>query len=152
MRIAVINGPNLNLVGVREPEIYGHRSLDDYLRELAHSLLPKVELTAFQSNHEGALIDELQRVGFTIDGIVLNAGGYTHTSVAIADAIRAITAPVVEVHISDVDRREPFRRVSMLREACVATISGQGLDGYRQAVQLIVERYGTGTRTPTTTP
>lgn len=138
LTIAVINGPNLNLVGVREPAIYGCRPLADYLRELAASLLPGVVLTTFQSNHEGAIIDELQRVGFTVDGIVLNAGGYTHTSVAIADAVRAITAPVVEVHISNVNNREPYRRVSMLREACVATISGQGLDGYRQAVETII--------------
>ncbi len=138
IRIAVINGPNLNLVGIREPEIYGHRSLDDYLQQLAASL-PNVAMTTFQSNHEGDLIDELQRVGFMVDGVVLNAGGYTHTSIAIADAIRAITAPVVEVHISDVEHREPFRRVSMTGPACAAVISGQGLDGYRQAVEWILQ-------------
>lgn len=135
--IAIINGPNLNLVGRREPEIYGNRSLDDYLRQLV-AQYPQVEFSLFQSNHEGDLIDELQRVGFTACGIVLNAGGYTHTSIAIADAIRAITAPVVEVHISDVEHREPFRRVSMLRDACRHTISGQGLDGYRQAVNFLL--------------
>ncbi|MBO4871337.1 MAG: 3-dehydroquinate dehydratase [Muribaculaceae bacterium] len=133
MKIAIINGPNLNLVGRREPHIYGHRSLNDYLNELT-TQYPSVEFSFFQSNHEGDIIDELQRVGFDCAGIVLNAGGYTHTSIAIADAIRAITAPVVEVHISDVEHREPYRRVSMIREACVHTISGQGLDGYRQAV------------------
>ena len=133
IKIAIINGPNLNLVGRREPHIYGHRSLDDYLGELI-TQYPSVEFSFFQSNHEGDIIDELQRVGFDCAGIVLNAGGYTHTSIAIADAIRAITAPVVEVHISDVEHREPYRRVSMIREACVHTISGQGLDGYRQAV------------------
>ncbi len=135
--IAIINGPNLNLVGIREPEIYGHQSLDSYLSALA-ARYPGVELSTFQSNHEGALIDELQRVGFTASGIVLNAGGYTHTSIALADTIRAITAPVVEVHISDVMHREPFRRVSMIRDACIATICGQGLDGYRQAVDLLL--------------
>ena len=133
IKIAIINGPNLNLVGRREPHIYGHRSLNDYLNELT-TQYPSVEFSFFQSNHEGDIIDELQRVGFDCAGIVLNAGGYTHTSIAIADAIRAITAPVVEVHISDVEHREPYRRVSMIREACVHTISGQGLDGYRQAV------------------
>lgn len=135
--IAIINGPNLNLVGIREPEIYGHQSLDSYLSELA-SRYPEVSLSTFQSNHEGALIDELQRVGFTVNGIVLNAGGYTHTSIALADTIKAITAPVVEVHISDVMNREPYRRVSMIRDACIATISGQGLDGYRQAIDLLL--------------
>lgn len=137
--IAIINGPNLNLVGIREPEIYGNQSLDSYLSELA-CRYPEVSLSTFQSNHEGALIDELQRVGFTADGIVLNAGGYTHTSIALADTIRAITAPVVEVHISDVMNREPYRRVSMIRDACIATISGQGLDGYRQAIDLLLTR------------
>ena len=135
--IAIINGPNLNLVGIREPEIYGNQSLDSYLSELA-CRYPEVSLSTFQSNHEGALIDELQRVGFSADGIVLNAGGYTHTSIALADTIRAITAPVVEVHISDVMNREPYRRVSMIRDACIATISGQGLDGYRQAIDLLL--------------
>ena len=133
IKIAIINGPNLNLVGRREPHIYGHRSLDDYLSELM-TQYRSVEFSVFQSNHEGDIIDELQRVGFDSDGIVLNAGAYTHTSIAIADAIRAITAPVVEVHISDVEHREPYRRVSMIRDACVHTISGQGLDGYSQAV------------------
>ncbi|MBQ9217573.1 MAG: 3-dehydroquinate dehydratase [Muribaculaceae bacterium] len=136
-KIAIINGPNLNLVGRREPELYGHRSLDDYLRQLADDYA-QVQLTLYQSNHEGDIIDELQRVGFDVDGIVLNAGGYTHTSIAIADAVAAITAPVVEVHITDITRREPWRRHSMLTAVCTATIMGQGLDGYRQAVEFIV--------------
>ena len=137
MRIAIINGPNLNLVGRREPEIYGHESLDFYLERLVQAYAG-VDFTLYQSNHEGDLIDELQRVGFDVDGIVLNAGAYTHTSIALADAIRAITAPVVEVHISDVLSREPYRRVSMIREACVTMIAGYGLDSYRRAVDWLL--------------
>ncbi|HAP49717.1 MAG TPA: 3-dehydroquinate dehydratase [Porphyromonadaceae bacterium] len=137
MRIAIINGPNLNLVGRREPEIYGHESLDSYLERLVQAYAG-VDFTLYQSNHEGDLIDELQRVGFDVDGIVLNAGAYTHTSIALADAIRAITAPVVEVHISDVLSREPYRRVSMIRDACVTMIAGYGLDSYRRAVDWLL--------------
>ena len=137
-KIAIINGPNLNLVGIREPEIYGTQSLDDYLQQLVQQY-DNVEFTLYQSNHEGDIIDELQRVGFTFDGIVLNAGGYTHTSVAIADAIAAITTPVVEVHISDLSQREPWRQHSMLTAVCATTIMGHGLDGYRQAVEFIVK-------------
>lgn len=139
-RIAIINGPNLNLVGRREPEIYGTRPLDGYLQELAQSYAQQgVELTTFQSNHEGAIIDELQRVGFgEADGIVLNAGALTHYSIAIADAIRAITTPVVEVHISDVSKREPYRQVSVIRDACIGVVMGYGLDSYRRAVQLLL--------------
>ena len=136
-KIAIINGPNLNLVGIREPEIYGTQSLDDYLQRLVQQY-DNVEFTLYQSNHEGDIIDELQRVGFTFDGIVLNAGGYTHTSVAIADAIAAITAPVIEVHISDLSQREPWRQHSMLTAVCAITIMGHGLDGYRQAIEFIV--------------
>lgn len=136
-KIAIINGPNLNLVGIREPEIYGTQRLDDYLQRLVQQY-DDVEFTLYQSNHEGDIIDELQRVGFTVDGIVLNAGGYTHTSVAIADAIAAITAPVVEVHISDLTQREPWRQHSMLTAVCVTTIMGHGLDGYREAIEFIV--------------
>ena len=135
--IAIINGPNLNLVGRRQPELYGNRSLDDYLRQLVDSM-PDVRLTLFQSNHEGDLIDELQRVGFSADGIVLNAGGYTHTSIALADAVAAITAPVVEVHITDITRREPWRRHSMLTAVCRHTSMGHGLDGYRMAVDWLL--------------
>ena len=138
MTIAIINGPNLNLVGLREPEIYGSESLDGYLTRLGDTLAGQgVTLTAFQSNGEGAIIDELQRVGRgpqAADGIVLNAGGYTHTSVAIADAIRAIDVPVVEVHISNVQAREPFRHHSVIGAACRGTIAGFGLDSYRLAV------------------
>ncbi len=138
-KIAIINGPNLNLVGIREPELYGNQSLDDYLQQLVASR-PDVEFTLYQSNHEGDIIDELQRVGFTADGIVLNAGGYTHTSIALADAIAAITSPVVEVHITDITQREPWRRHSMLTPVCATTIMGHGLDGYRQAVDYLLAR------------
>ena len=138
-KITIINGPNLNLVGIREPELYGNQSLDDYLQQLVASR-PDVEFTLYQSNHEGDLIDELQRVGFTADGIVLNAGGYTHTSIALADAIAAITSPVVEVHITDITQREPWRRHSMLTPVCATTIMGHGLDGYRQAVDYLLAR------------
>ncbi len=138
-KIAIINGPNLNLVGIREPELYGNQSLDDYLQQLVASR-SDVEFTLYQSNHEGDLIDELQRVGFTADGIVLNAGGYTHTSIALADAIAAITSPVVEVHITDITQREPWRRHSILTPVCATTIMGHGLDGYRQAVDYLLAR------------
>ena len=138
MKIAIINGPNLNLIGVREPEIYGNRSLVEYLNELVGEY-PDVEFSLFQSNHEGAIIDELQRIGFSYDGIVLNAGAYTHYSIAIADCIRAITAPVVETHISDVQAREKFRHVSMIKDACATVIAGFGLDSYRHAVDWLIE-------------
>lgn len=138
IHIAIINGPNMNLVGRgREPEIYGSVTIDDYV-ELLKRDFPQVTFTAFQSNHEGDLIDELQRVGFSAHGIVLNAAAYTHTSIAIADTVRAITTPVVEVHISDVSRREPYRRQSMMAEACIAVVAGMGLEGYRQAVEILL--------------
>lgn len=136
-RIAIINGPNLNLVGVREPALYGTQRLDDYLHQLL-AQYPDVEFTLFQSNHEGALIDELQRVGFDVDGIVLNAGGYSHTSVALADCVAAITSPVVETHITDITRREPWRRHSMLAHVCAATVMGHGLESYRLAVEWLL--------------
>lgn len=137
MKISIINGANLNLVGRREPHLYGNVTLDDYLNDLMVQY-PQVQFSIYQSNHEGDIIDELQRVGFDCDGIVLNAGGYTHTSIAIADAIRAVTAPVVEVHITDIYSREPFRRVSMIKDACVKSIVGQGLAGYRMAVEYLI--------------
>lgn len=138
MKIAIINGPNLNLIGRREPEIYGNVSLEEYLRGMAERYAD-VDFVFFQSNHEGDLIDEIQRVGFQCDGILLNAGGYTHTSVAIADAIRAVDAPVVEVHISDIENREPFRRVSMIRDACVAVVFGHGLKSYDIALEALMK-------------
>ena len=137
MVIHIINGPNLNLVGTREPEVYGNQSLDQYLRELI-GLYPEHSIDVFQSNIEGKIVDRLQQVGFDDCGIVLNAGGYTHTSVAIADAVAAITAPVVEVHISNIYSREPFRHKSLLSPVCKGIIAGFGLDSYRIAVSALL--------------
>ena len=134
MKILIINGPNLNLLGKREPEIYGNRSFEQFLDEL-QGQFPDVELDYFQSNHEGALIDRMQELGFSTDGIVLNAGAFTHTSIALADAVGAITTPVIEVHISNVHKRESFRHHSYLSAKCVGCIVGLGLDGYRLAVE-----------------
>lgn len=137
--ISIINGPNLNLLGVREPSLYGTRSFDSYLQEL-RSAFPVVKFHYFQSNVEGELINELQRVGFSYDGIILNAGGYSHTSVAIHDAVAAIPAPVYEVHISNIYAREEYRRRSLLSDACVGVLCGLGLSGYRYAVENILEK------------
>lgn len=138
MKIAIINGPNLNLVGVREPHIYGTTSLTDYLESL-RGKYPNVEFSFFQSNHEGDLIDEIQIQGFECEGIVLNAGAFTHYSYALADAVRAVETPVIEVHISDVNAREPFRRISVIKDACVAVIAGFGLKSYDMAVEWFIE-------------
>lgn len=132
-RIFIINGPNLNLLGVREKGIYGEQRFEDYFETL-QTQHQEVELSYFQSNHEGAIIDKIHEVGFSADGIVLNAGAYTHTSLAIADAIAAVTAPVVEVHISNVYAREPYRHHSYLAKNCRGVICGFGLDSYRLAV------------------
>ena len=134
MTIQIINGPNLNLLGVREPDVYGSTSFDDFLPCL-RACFPDVQIDYFQSNIEGELIDKLQAVGFQCDGIVLNAAAYTHTSIALADCIRAISAPVVEVHISNVHQREDFRHQSMIAAACRGVICGFGLDGYRLAIE-----------------
>lgn len=138
MKIEIINGPNLNLLGVREPEIYGHSQFGAYLDTL-RKRYPDVELGYFQSNIEGELINRMQETGFDNDGIILNAGAYTHTSIALHDAIKSITAPVVEVHISNVHRREEFRRRSMISPACVGVICGFGLDSYRLALEALKE-------------
>ena len=138
MKIAIINGPNLNLVGVREPHIYGTTSLTDYLESL-RGKYPNVEFSFVQSNHEGDLIDEIQIQGFECEGIVLNAGALTHYSYALADAVRAVETPVIEVHISDVNAREPFRRISVIKDACVAVIAGFGLKSYDMAVEWLIE-------------
>lgn len=141
MIIHIINGPNLNLVGKREPEVYGNRSLDQYLQELADQF-PQHTIDVYQSNIEGEIVDRLQAVGFDDCGIVLNAGGYTHTSVAIADAVAAITAPVIEVHISNIYAREPFRHKSLLSPVCKGIIAGFGLDSYRLALlSLLLYQY-----------
>lgn len=141
MKILIINGPNLNLLGKREPEIYGPRSFDDFYHELK-SQFSGIHFDYFQSNHEGALLDKLHEAGFSADGIVLNAGAYTHTSIALADAVAAITAPVVEVHISNVHAREPFRHHSYLAATCAGSITGLGLEGYRLAVEWLLRRAG----------
>jgi 3-dehydroquinate dehydratase-2 len=133
MKIAIINGPNLNLLGTREPEIYGSKTFEQFFAELKNRN-PETTLSYFQSNVEGELINELQRVGFSYDGIILNPGGYTHTSVAIGDAIAAIKTPVIEVHISNVHAREEFRKISLVSSNCKGTIAGLGLMGYELAV------------------
>jgi 3-dehydroquinate dehydratase II len=134
MKIAIINGPNLNLLGKRETDIYGNESFETYFLKLKDKF-PKVDLTYFQSNVEGELIDELQRIGFDYDGIIINPAGYTHTSVAIGDAIAAIKAPVIEVHISNVHAREDFRKFSHVSGKCTGSIFGLGLKGYELAIQ-----------------
>ena len=135
--IQIINGPNLNLLGRREPGIYGSRSFDEYL-EVLRSRYPEVKLDYYQSNHEGDLIDCIHACGFEADGIVINAGAYTHTSVALHDALRAVSAPAVEVHISNVHQREEFRHHSLISAACRGVICGFGLDSYRLAVEALL--------------
>ncbi|MBQ4291033.1 MAG: 3-dehydroquinate dehydratase [Clostridia bacterium] len=138
MRILVINGPNLNFLGIREPEQYGtetYASLCERIRRRSEEL--GVAISFFQSNHEGALIDRIQEAYGKEDGIILNPGGYTHTSVALLDALKAVSIPTVEVHLTDPDRREPFRKISFVREACVKTIRGHGGDGYLEALEYL---------------
>jgi len=130
MKIAIINGPNLNLLGVREPEIYGRQTFEDFLKELRVKN-PGIQIDYFQSNVEGDLVSELQRVGFSYDGILLNAAAYTHTSVAIGDAVAAIKTPVIEIHISNIAAREEYRTRSMIASKCVGSIAGLGLKGYQ---------------------
>lgn len=137
MNIMIINGPNLNQLGRREPEIYGSNSFEAYLDELRKKM-PDVNIDYYQSNIEGELINKMQEVGFTYDGIVLNAGAYTHTSIALQDCIRSLKAPVVEVHISNVHKREEFRHKSMISCACLGVICGFGLDSYRLAIEGII--------------
>ena len=141
MKLLVINGPNLNMLGIREPDIYGRVTYAELCRRIeTHAAETGVEVKCFQSNHEGDLVDEIQRAYGQYDGIVINPGGYTHTSVAMLDALKAVAIPAVEVHISDVDAREPFRKVSYVRLACVETISGHGPDGYLEAMDLLAAR------------
>ncbi len=137
--IAIINGPNLNLLGKRETKIYGTKSFEDFFIEL-RALFPKTILHYYQSNHEGFLIDKLQEFGFELDGIVFNPGGYTHTSIALMDTVKAIPAPVVEVHISDIYDREDFRKHSYVNLAAAHSIVGQGLDGYRSAIEYLLKK------------
>lgn len=141
MKIQIINGPNINLLGKREPSIYGSRSFEDYLAELKERY-QEVTFEYYQSNVEGELIDKIHEVGFDFDGIVLNAGAYTHTSIALQDAIRAVKSPCIEVHISNVHQREEFRHKSMISCACVGVICGFGLNSYRLAVEALMDMKG----------
>jgi len=136
MKILIVNGPNLNLLGRREPGIYGSSSFEDYLPQLRQRY-PEVEISYYQSNVEGELINKLQEEGFSVDGIVLNAGAYTHTSVALHDCIRSLRCPVIEVHISNVHQREEFRHHSFISSACRGVICGFGLDSYRLAIEAL---------------
>lgn len=143
MKVLIINGPNLNMLGVREPEIYGSATYDDLLaviRDGARGL--GMETDFFQSNHEGALVDEIQRAYGVYDGIVINPAAYTHTSVALLDALKAVGIPTVEVHISDVAKREDFRQISYVRKGCIATVMGEGFDGYVHALRILRENAG----------
>lgn len=133
MKILILNGPNLNLIGKREPEIYGRLSFDEYLPQLRERF-PQHEIAYFQTNHEGVMIDKLQEADGQYNAVVMNPGGYAHTSIALADCIRSISIPVVEVHISDLSKREPYRQHSYSGEACVKRIMGMGLEGYAQAI------------------
>jgi len=139
MKILIINGPNLNLLGKREPDIYGNKSFEEYFSGLKETF-KQIELEYFQSNCEGALIDKIQECGFTYDGIVLNAGAYTHYSYAIADAIASISKPVVEVHISNIHSRDEFRKHSCTAKNCIGVITGLGLEGYRLAIDFLLSK------------
>lgn len=140
MKILVINGPNINMLGIREPDIYGRETYDSLVEKIKkHAAMRDVEVEFFQSNHEGALVDAIQGAYGRVDGIVINPAAYTHTSVALLDALKAVGIPTVEVHISDVSKREDFRQVSYLRAACAATISGHGTDGYLEAIDLLIK-------------
>ena len=142
MKILVLNGPNINMVGIREPGIYGKQTFADLLQLLDYTAKELgVELEQFQSNHEGALVDKIQESYGKVDGIVINPAAYTHTSVAILDALKAVSIPAVEVHISDVDAREPFRQVSYAGMYCEKTVKGQGLQGYAVAMRYLWEKY-----------
>ena len=138
MKLQIINGPNLNLLGKREPEKYGDKSFEDYLVFLRNNY-PKLKIDYYQSNIEGELINKIQETGFEYDGIILNAGGYTHTSVSIADAVAAVDAPVIEVHITNISAREDFRHNSMVGKYCKGSIVGLGLNGYKLAIEALIE-------------
>jgi 3-dehydroquinate dehydratase-2 len=143
MKILVINGPNINMLGIREPGIYGKNTFQDLLALIQQTAEEEnLDIKQFQSNHEGAIVDKIQECYGKVDGIVINPAAYTHTSIAILDALKSMSIPAVEVHISDVDAREPFRQISYAGMACVHTIKGQGLDGYRQAILYLKQNYG----------
>jgi len=142
MKILVLNGPNINMLGIREPGIYGKQSFQDLLRLLNDTAMElNIELEQYQSNHEGDLVDKIQSAFGNTDGIVINPAAYTHTSIAILDALKSVGIPAVEVHISDVDARESFRQISYAGLACEKAIKGQGIDGYRQAIEYLVFKY-----------
>lgn len=142
MKLYIVNGPNLNMLGIREPDIYGRHTYEDLVNELTAYCLEKgVEPIFVQSNHEGELVTAIQNAYFEeADGIVINPAAYTHTSVALLDALKAIALPAVEVHLSDVSSREDFRQISYVREACIATISGKGFDGYKEAIDVLLQK------------
>ncbi len=139
MKILIINGPNINMLGIREPEIYGNRTYEDLINYIQGAIRAlEIEADYFQSNHEGEIIDKIQSALGIFDGIVINPAAYTHTSVAILDALKSVDIPAVEVHISDIDAREDFRKVSLTKNACIASVVGKGFDGYVMAVKLIM--------------
>lgn len=141
MKILVINGPNLNMLGIREPGIYGTENYNSLLEKIsAHAKGKNIEADFFQSNHEGALVDKIQEAYGVFDGIVINPGAYTHTSIALLDAVKAVGIPTVEVHISDLSKREDFRRISYIRLGCIASVIGKGTDGYLEAMDILLER------------
>ncbi len=140
MKILVMNGPNINMLGIREPEIYGSRTYSDLTDMIADYCKEKqIEVEFYQSNHEGDLVDKIQQAYGNTDGIVINPAAYTHTSVALLDAVKAVGIPTVEVHISDPDERDDFRKVSFIRQACIATVKGKGFDGYTQAIDILLK-------------
>jgi len=136
-KILILNGPNLNLLGKREPGVYGNQSFEDYFETLK-TLFPDIELHYFQSNHEGAMIDKIHETGFSFDGIIINAGGYSHTSIALADALSAVTTPAMEVHISNIHAREAYRHHSYLTDRCKGMICGLGMKGYEMAIRYFI--------------
>lgn len=141
MKILVLNGPNLNLLGIREPALYGTGTYKELCKKItAYCKENKIKVTIFQSNYEGELIDAIQAAYGQMDGIVINPAAYTHTSIAIADALRAVALPAVEVHLTDIDSREPYRRISYTKDACIATVTGKGFDGYIEAIGMLRER------------
>ena len=146
MKLYILNGPNLNFLGIREPQHYGNTTYEGLLEMIrAHAAEIGVEVECYQSNHEGDLVDKIQEAYYQkADGIVINPGAYTHTSVAILDAVKAVNIPTVEVHISDVSKREDFRQISYIRAACIATVSGHGTDGYLEAIDLLIAHLGGG--------
>ena len=143
MKILVINGPNLNMLGIREPDHYGRETYADLVKKIQNHCAEKgIDVTLYQSNHEGDLVDKIQEAYGTADGIVINPGAYTHTSIALLDAVKSVNIPTVEVHISKVEEREDFRQISYIRLACVKTITGHGTDGYLEAIDFLAEEYG----------